>query len=108
MPEFLEFVKNVHKISECKESSSEIEKFIKKSDITISNEELSYNKRRVFLTQSCVDNVNVFNAIFNLHARGKENIQKIVDLVNEPVELLEKKRERCDKLSKLSREKYLI
>ena len=41
MREFLKFTKNVHKITNCKQADCEIENFIKKLDVKISNEELS-------------------------------------------------------------------
>ena len=76
MQEFLEFTKNVHKISNCKQADSEIEKFMNELDVKISNEELSYDERRMFFTETCMNQVPVFNAMLNLHAKCKENIQK--------------------------------
>lgn len=79
-----------------------------KLDETISDEESSYDERRMFFTQTCMDQVPVFNAMFNLHAKGKENVSKIEDLINDSPDFLKKQRDRCNELSKLTREKHLI
>ena len=57
MQEFLKFTKNVHKITNYKQADCETENFIKKLDVKIANEELSYNERRMFFTEkrfSCI------------------------------------------------------
>ena len=108
MQEFLEFTKNVHKISNCKQADCEIEKFMNELDVKISNEELSYDERRMFFTETCMNQVPAFNVMFNLHAKGKENVQKMEDLIKDAPDFLKNQRERPNELSKLTREKYLI
>ena len=83
MQEFLKFTKNAHKITNCKQADCEIENFIKKLDVKISNEQLSYDEQRMFFTETCINNFPVFNAMFNLHAKGKENVQKMEDLIRD-------------------------
>ena len=86
----------------------DIEKFMNELDVKISNEELSYGERRMFFTETCMNQVPAFNAMCNLHAKGKENVQKMEDLIKDSPDFLKKQRERPNELSKLTREKYLI
>ena len=102
MQEFLKFTKNVHKITNCEQADSEIENFTKKLDVKISNEELSYDARRMFFTETCMNAFPVFNAMFNLHAKGKENVHKMKDLIRDSPGFLKKQKERYDELSKLT------
>ena len=102
MQEFLKFTKNVHKITNYKQADCETENFITKLDVKIANEELSYNERRMFFTETCMNDFPVFNAIFNLHAKGKKNVQKMEDLIRDSPDFLKKQKERYDELSKLT------
>ena len=34
----------------------------------------------MFFVETCMNQVPVFNAMFNLHAKGKENVKKMEDL----------------------------
>ena len=108
MQEFVSFTKNVHKVAECKDDNCEIEKFINMIERKIFDEELSFDKRRLFFTNVALQQGSVFNAMFNLHWKGKENIDKIDGLVTRSRRTLEEQTTHYETFRKLTSEKYLI
>lgn len=84
MQDFINFNKNVHKLSKCNHNDCEVEHFLEQIGEKIFDEELSYEQRRVFFTEASINNVPVFNTMFNLHHKGKENVNKIEDLIEDP------------------------
>ena len=74
----------------------------------IFDEGLSYNKRRNFFAEAYLSNTSVFNAMFNLHHKGKDNLSKIEDLIGNPANVLERQKIRTEELKNLIQEKYLI
>ena len=46
--------------------------------------------------------------MFNLHHKGKENVNKIKDLIEDPSAVLERQIKRHEELMKFIREKHLI
>ena len=108
MQEFWTFTNKVHEMTKCKEADYDIDKFLKKTKDVLFNEELSYNKRRIYFTESCLAQLPVFNAMFQLHHKGKENLKRIEDLVENPSDILKRQVSRNEELTKLILEKYLI
>ena len=108
MQEFLLFTQNVHKLSKCTENDCEIEKLLDSINERIFNEELSFDERRIFFTDNSLKQVNVFSAMFNLHAKGKENVEKIEDLITHSASVIEEQKKHYAELRKLTSEKYLI
>ena len=37
----------------------------------------------MFFTETCMNHFPVFNVMFNLHVKGKENVQKMEDLIRD-------------------------
>ena len=72
------------------------------------NEELSFDERRIFFTDHTLKHIKVFNAMFNLHGKDKENLDKIDNFIKHSNEALERQTFYYDKLRKLTFEKYLI
>ena len=65
----------------------------------------------VFLTkvkENIFDEDFFTNAKFNLHHKGKENLSKIEDLIENPANVVERQKIRTEDLKKLIQEKYLI
>ena len=108
MQEFLLFTQNVHKLSKCTANDCEIEKLLDSINERIFNEELSFDERRIFFTDNSLKQVNVFSAMFNLHAKGKENVETIEDLITHSASVIEEQKKHYAELRKLTSEKYLI
>ena len=92
MQEFLLFIENVHKFSKCTADDCKIEKFLDSMNETFFNEELSFDERRIFFTDNSLKQVNVFNAMFNFHPKGKENVEKIEDLITHSTSFIEEQK----------------
>lgn len=50
----------------------------------------------------------VFSTMFKLHYKGKENLKRIQDLVEDPSNIVKQQVEKNEELTKLIREKYLV
>ena len=72
------------------------------------NKELSYYKRRIYFTESCLAHLSVFNALFQLHHKGKQNMNRIEDLLENPSNILQRQVGRNEELTNLILEKYVI
>ena len=46
--------------------------------------------------------------MFKLHYKGKENLKRIQDLVEDPSNIVKQQVEKNEELTKLIREKYLV
>lgn len=71
------------------------------------NEELSYDQIRKFFTEHNLKNVPVFNAMYNLQLKVKENIERIDNVIKNAEEVVKKhksKQERLDELFAQKRE----
>ena len=55
-----------------------------------------------------MENVTVFNAMFNLQSKGKENIKKIDLLIPNSNQVLQKQKEDSAEIRRLLSEKYQI
>ena len=108
MQDFVLFTQNVHAASKFKEENCEIDKFLSTLNEKNFNEELSYDERRIFFTNTALQQNAVFNAMFNLHHKGKENIKRTDDLFVQSAEVLERQKKHYEELRKLTSEKYLI
>ena len=108
MQEFCLFTENVHKIANCTDNNWEIEKFINELSKNVFNEELSYDERRKVFVQHSMENITVFNAMFNLQRKGKENIKKIDLLIANSNQVLQKQKEDSAEIRRLLSEKYQI
>ena len=58
--------------------------------------------------ESCLSQLSVFNAMFQLHHKGKRNLKRIEHLVKNPSDILKRQVSRNEELIKLILEKYLI
>ena len=65
-------------------------------------------KEEFFFTDHTLKHIKVFNAMFNLHGKDKENLDKIDNFIKHSNEALERQTCYYDKLRKLTFEKYLI
>lgn len=65
-------------------------------------------KEEFFFTDHTLKHIKVFNAMFNLHGKDKENLDKIDNFIKHSNEALERQTFCYDKLRKLTFEKYLI
>ena len=108
MQEFCLFTENVHKIANYTDNDWEIEKFINELSKNVFSEELSYDERRKVFVQHSMENVTVFNAMFNLQRKGKENIKKIDLLIPNSNQVLQKQKEDSAEIRRLLSEKYQI
>lgn len=81
MQEFWAFMSKVHELANCKDTDCDINTFFIKIKDVLFNEELSYDKRRIHFTEFCLNQLSVFNAMFQLHHKGKENVKRIEDLI---------------------------
>ena len=90
MQEFWTFSKKVHELAKCKDEECATDNFLTKIKDTLFNEELSYDKRRIFFTQGCLDHLPVFNAMFQLHHNEKENMNRIEGLIENSSEILQR------------------
>ena len=50
----------------------------------------------------------VFSTMFKRHYKGKENLKRIQDLVEDPSNIVKQQVEKNEELTKLIREKYLV
>ena len=82
--------------------------FQKKTREVIFNEELSYDQRRLFFTDICHSNLPVFNAMFELHHKGKKNLDRIELLCENPADNLQRQLACKKESKKLISEKYKI
>ena len=71
--EFCTFKEKVHELAKCKHEECEVHIFFKKIKEVVFNEELSYEKRRIFFTETCLSQMSVFSAMFQLHHKEKKN-----------------------------------
>lgn len=108
MQEFLTFTQNVHNLTKCETEDCETDNFLKVMNEKIFNEELFFDKRRIFFTDHALNHIKVFNAMLNLHTKGKDNLDKIDNLIKHSNEALERQTFYFDQLRKLTFEKYLI
>ena len=108
MQEFWGFTNYVHQLATCTDKDCVIDGFLKKIREVIFNEELSFDQRRFFFRDICYSNLSVFNAMFQLHHRGKKNINRIELLCENPADILQRQLARNEKLKKLIAEKYKI
>ena len=108
MQEFWTFTNKVHELANCKENDCEIGVFLDKIKDVLFNEELSYDKRRIHFTESCLTQLSVFNAMFQLHHKGKENVRRIDQLAENPSDILKRQVDRNKELTKLILKKYVI
>ena len=108
MQEFWTFTNKIHEMAKCKEADCDFDKFLKKTKDVLFNEELSYDKRRIYFTESCLAQLSVFNAMFQLHHKGKENLKRIEGLVENSFDFVKRQVSRNEELTKLILEKYLI
>ena len=88
MQEFQTFTNKVHELANCKENDCDIGNFFKKIKDVLFDEELSYDKRRIHFTESYLTQLSVFNVMFQLHHKGKENIKRIDLIVENPSDIL--------------------
>ena len=68
----------------------------------IFNQELSYDSRRIKFTEVCLANISVFNAMFQLHHKHKDDVEKFFDIVENPSSILNRHLKRNEKLSKFN------
>lgn len=106
--EFVEFTKKVHDMAQCSEDDCDVKSFSTKLDDDIFNEELSYDCRRIKFTEVCLSSISIFNAMFQLHPKHNDNIEKIQDLVESPVSIINRQLEQSKQLTELNLEKYTI
>ena len=78
------FTEHVHNLTKCIDRDCAIKNFLKMYKSNIFNEELINEK---FLTDNCLKNIKVFNAMCNLQQKGKENIEKIDHLISQVEEI---------------------
>lgn len=90
MQEFCLFTDNIHKIARCEDENCDIEKFLKFLTKNVFNEDMSYDERRKFFIQHCMENVLVFNAVYKLQLKEKENVGKIEALIATSENMLHK------------------
>ena len=108
MQEFQEFTNKIHTLAKCTEKNCAIKDFFKKIKEVIFGEELSYDKRRFFFTDICSSNLSVFNAMFQLYHKGKENLNKTELICEDPTSILQRQLSRNEELKRLITEKYRI
>ena len=65
-------------------------------------------KEGKFFVQHSMENMTVFNAMFNLQRKGKENIKKIDLLIANSNQVLQKQKEDSAEVRRLLSEKYQI
>ena len=108
MQEFQEFTNKIHTLAKCTEKNCAIKDFFKKIKEVIFGEELSYDKRRFFFTDVCSSNLSVFNAMFQLYHKGKENLNKTELICEDPTSILQCQLSRNKERKRLITEKYRI
>lgn len=65
-------------------------------------------KEEFFITETCLPQISIFNAMFQLHHKGKENMNRIEDLIENHSDILKQQLSRNEELTKLILEKYVI
>lgn len=108
MQEFCLFTENIHKIAKCDKESCEIKTFLTDLTKNLFNEELTYDKRTKFFIHHSIENIAVFNAMYNLQLKGKENIERIDHLIQNSEEVIQKQKENEEELNKFLSQKHLI
>ena len=108
MQEFWEVTNKVHILAKFTEKNCSIQDFFSKIKEVIFDKELSYDKRRLFFIDVCSSNMSVFNAMFQLHHKGKENLNKIKLICEDPTSILQRQLSRNEELKRLITEKYRI
>ena len=98
-------MKNLRNIAKCTEEKCDAEEFLKVLLENLFNEELTYDERRKFFIEHSLKYSKVFNAMFMLHSKGKENIKKIKDLISVSNELLEKHEKESAEVRRLTSKK---
>lgn len=98
-------MKNLCNIAKCTEEKCDVEEFLKVLLENLFNEELTYDERRQFFIEHSLKYSKVFNAMFMLHSKGKENIKKIKDLISVSNELLEKHEKESAEVRRLTSKK---
>ena len=98
-------MKNLRNIAKCTEEKCDAEEFLKVLLENLFNEELTYDERRQFFIEHSLKYSKVFNAMFMLHSKGKENIKKIKDLISVSNELLEKHEKESAEVRRLTSKK---
>lgn len=71
----------------------------------LKNKELSYDERRKFFIEHSMENELVFNAMYNLQLKGKENVERIDNLIKNTEEIIEKQKSKQERLDELFAEK---
>ena len=98
-------MKNLRNIAKCTEEKCHVEEFLKVLLENLFKEELTYDERRQFFIEHSLKYSKVFNAMFMLHSKGKENIKKIEDLISVSNELLEKHEKESAEVRRLTSKK---
>ena len=98
-------MKNLCNIAKCTEEKCDVEEFLKVLLENLFNEELTYDERRQFFIEHSLKYSKVFNVMFMLHSKGKENIKKIKDLISVSNELLEKHEKESAEVRRLTSKK---
>ena len=98
MQEFWEFTNKVHILAKFTEKNCSIQNFFSKIKEVIFDKELSYDKRRLFFIDVCSSNMSVFNAMFQLHHKGKENLNKIEFISEDRTSILQQKLSRNEEV----------
>lgn len=109
MQEFCLFTESVHAIAKCTKEECEIKTFLnglKKKNVF--NEKLLYEERRKFFIQHSLENITVFNTMFNMQLKGKKNVERIDDLIENTEEIVKKTKNREERLNELLAEKQEI
>ena len=65
-------------------------------------------KEEFFFTETCLPQISIFNAMFQLHHKGKENMNRIEDLIENHSDILKQQLSRNEGLTELILEKYVI
>ena len=108
LQDVLKFTNKVHNMDTCDEKECDIKSLLTKLEDDIFNEELSYDSRRIKFTELCLSNISIFNAMFQLHHKYKKHIERIENLIENPLSIMNRQMERSEQLTKLILEKYVI
>lgn len=108
MQEFCLFNENVNAIVKCTKEECEIKTFLNGLKKNVFNEKLSCEERRKFFIQYSLENITVFNTMFNMQWKGKKNVERIDDLIKNTEEIVKKTKNREERLNELLAEKQEI
>lgn len=98
---------NVHKIVKYEEKvNSVINKLMTELMKNLFNKDLTYGERRNFFIQHSMENIAVFNAMYNLQLKGKENVEKVDHLIKYSEEVVQKQQNNEEELKKLLSRKH--